>query len=57
MGVEEKCLIIIIGFNLDMWGFEGGFLKEYVLYVYSFEDYSEDFLVDVIGNGYLYMGV
>lgn len=57
MGVEEKCLTTTTGSNLDMWGSEGGFLKEHVLHAHSLEDYGEDFLVDVIGNGYLYMGV
>ena len=40
-----------------MWDFEGGFLKKQVPHACGLENYSEGFLFDMIGSGYLSMGV
>lgn len=56
-GIEQKCSTIITGSNLGMWSLEGGFLKKHMPHACGLENYSEGFLFDMIGNGYLYMGV
>lgn len=56
-GVEEKCATITTASNLDVWGSERGSLKRDVPHTRGLENYSEGFLSDMIGNGYLFMGL
>ena len=43
MGIEEKYSTTTTGSNLGGWGFEGGFLKDHMLYAHGLENYSKDF--------------
>lgn len=43
MGIEEKYSTTTTGSHLGAWGFEGGFLKDHMLYAHGLENYSKDF--------------